>query len=200
LPTRSARCDPAGCSWAWGWRSSRASATWNGVEREVDAIIFGTGFHVTDAPYAQQIRGRGGQLISDLWQGSPRAYLGTSVPGFPNLFLLLGPNTGLGHSSMVYMIEAQVEHVLHAIRMMDRSGATTIEVRPEAHAEFNSDVDARMRGTVWDTGGCSSFDLDATGRNATLWPDWTWRFRQRAARFDPDAYTVETSQATAVAA
>jgi cation diffusion facilitator CzcD-associated flavoprotein CzcO len=163
----------------------------NGVEREVDAIIFGTGFHVTDTPYAQQIRGRDGILMSDVWRGSPRAYLGTSVPGFPNLFVLLGPNTGLGHSSMVYMTESQVEHVLRAIEAMDRRGARTIEVRPEAHAEFNREVDARMRGTVWDIGGCSSFYFDASGRNATLWPDWTWRFRQRAARFDNEAYKLE---------
>ncbi len=172
----------------------------DGVEREVDAIIFGTGFHVTDIPVAHQIRGRDGTLMSDLWRGSPRAYLGTSVPGFPNLFLLLGPNTGLGHSSMVYMIEAQVEHVLRAIGEMDRGGARTIEVRPEAHAEYNRDVDDRMQGTVWDTGGCVSFYLDDTGRNATLWPDWTWRFRRLAAGFDAGAYTLGTRATVAVAA
>ena len=116
--------------------------------------------------------------------------MGTSVPGFPNLFLLLGPNTGLGHSSMIYMIESQVEHVLGAIRAIDREEAATVEVRAEALAEYNSEVDRQMEGTVWDTGGCSSFYIDDTGRNATLWPDWTWRFRQRAARFDPAAYTV----------
>ena len=162
----------------------------DGAEREVDTIILGTGFHVTDTPYAQQVRGRDATRISDVWQGSPRAYLGTSVPGFPNLFVLLGPNTGLGHSSMVYMIESQIEHVLGAIDAMDRSGAATIEVRPEAHAAFNREVDERMRGTVWDVGGCASFYLDASGRNATLWPDWTWRFRQRAANFDANAYTL----------
>jgi cation diffusion facilitator CzcD-associated flavoprotein CzcO len=162
----------------------------DGVERVLDAIIFGTGFHVTDTPYAQQIRGREATRISDVWQGSPRAYLGTSVPGFPNLFVLLGPNTGLGHSSMVYMIESQIEHVLHALDAMDASGSQTIEISREAYAEFNREVDGRMQGTVWDTGGCSSFYIDASGRNATLWPDWTWRFRQRAARFDGGAYRL----------
>lgn len=170
----------------------------DGVERQVDAIILGTGFHVTDTPYAGQMRGRDGKLMSDVWHGSPRAYLGTSVPGFPNLFVLLGPNTGLGHSSMVYMIESQVEHVLKAIQAMDGSGAATIEVRPEAHAEFNRNVDSRMRGTVWDSGGCSSFYIDPTGRNATLWPDWTWRFRQLASQFDAGAYALEMRK-TAVA-
>ena len=163
-----------------------------GTAREVDAIIFGTGFHVTDMPAARQVRGRGGVLLAEVWQGSPRAYLGTSVPGFPNYFMLLGPNTGLGHSSMVYMIESQIEHVSQAIASLRDTGATTIEVRPEAHRAFNLEVDARMRGTVWDIGGCSSFYLDATGRNATLWPDWTWRFRRKARRFDRDAYVHST--------
>jgi len=169
----------------------------NGVERELDAIIFGTGFHVTDTPVAHQVRGREGKLISDVWQGSPRAYLGTAIPGFPNLFLLLGPNTALGHSSMIYMIESQVEHVARAIQAVERSGARTIEVRPQAHAEFNREVDRRMRGTVWNTGGCVSYYLDETGRNATLWPDWTWRFRHRAARFDTNAYSIDTSEPAA---
>jgi cation diffusion facilitator CzcD-associated flavoprotein CzcO len=172
----------------------------DGIEREVDAIIFGTGFQVTETPYAYQLRGRDGRLMSDLWQGSPRAYLGTAVPGFPNLFLLLGPNTGLGHSSMIYMIESQVEHVLEAIKVIDREKAATVEVRSEALAAYNSDVDDQMRGTVWDTGGCSSFYIDSTGRNATLWPGWTFRFRQRTARFDSGAYTISGDEKVPVAA
>jgi hypothetical protein len=100
---------------------------------------------------------------------------------------------------MVYMIESQVEHVLNAIAAMDRRHATTIEVRPEAYAEYARDVDSGMRGTVWDTGGCSSFYLDATGRNATLWPDWTWRFRQRALRSASAAYLLHTRRPVAAA-
>jgi len=170
----------------------------HGVEREVDAIILGTGFHVTDTPYADHVRGRDGQLLADVWQGSPRAYLGTSMPGFPNFFALLGPNTGLGHSSMIYMIESQIEHVRAAVRRLGSSGATEMEVSAEAHTAFNRAVDEKMRGTVWDTGGCLSFYLDATGRNATLWPDWTWRFRRLATRFDDGAYRLSTSAASSV--
>lgn len=162
----------------------------NGVEREIDAIIFGTGFHVTDIPSAQQIRGRDDQLLSDAWEGSPRAYLGTSIPGFPNFFMLLGPNTGLGHSSMVFMIESQVEHVIGVIRAMEISGAATIEVKSEVHAAFNRTVDKRMSKTVWETGGCTSFYFDATGRNATLWPDFTWRFRRLAAKPPAASYVI----------
>src|SRR4029079_7575238 len=90
---------------------ARSVVDGDGVEHEVDAIIFGTGFHVTDIPAAQRVRGRDGKLPSDICHGSPRAYFGATIAGCPNLFFLLGPNTGLGHSSMVYMIESQIAHV-----------------------------------------------------------------------------------------
>jgi cation diffusion facilitator CzcD-associated flavoprotein CzcO len=171
----------------------------DGVEHEVDAIVFGTGFHVTDPPAADVVYGRDGVLLADVWRGSPRAYLGTAVPDFPNLFLLLGPNTGLGHSSVVYMIESQIEHVLRAIDALQRSAAPQIEVRPEAVDAFNSQLDAQLRGTVW-ASGCSSFYVDATGRNSTLWPDYTWRFRRLATHFDPAAYALNTPTREAVPA
>jgi cation diffusion facilitator CzcD-associated flavoprotein CzcO len=164
----------------------------DGVEREVDAIVFGTGFHVTDMPIGRQVRGRGGRLLEDHWEGSPRAYFGTAVNGFPNLFILLGPNTGLGHTSVVYMIESQIAHVVQAIGALRQSGAGTIEVRADAQARFNEEVDARMQATVWNS-GCASWYIDRTGRNATLWPDWTWRFRRRAARLDPADYELGTA-------
>jgi cation diffusion facilitator CzcD-associated flavoprotein CzcO len=162
----------------------------DGVERPVDAIVFGTGFQVTDIAAAHRVRGRGGTLLDDVWRGSPRAYLGTSIAGFPNLFFLLGPNTGLGHSSMVYMIESQIAHVMAALGHMRARGAETIEIRPDAQARNNADIDRRMSGTVWQS-GCSSWYLDRTGRNATIWPDWTWRFRRRAAELRPDDYALD---------
>jgi cation diffusion facilitator CzcD-associated flavoprotein CzcO len=162
----------------------------DGVEREVDAIIFGTGFEVTDMPASKVVRGRGGKLLHDVWHGSPNAHKGATIPGFPNLFLVLGPNTGLGHSSMVYMIESQIAYLMDALRTMDAQGADTVEVREEAAVESNRALDQRMQGTVWNT-GCASWYLDDTGRNATLWPDWTWRFRQSTARFDAEHYSLE---------
>lgn len=168
----------------------------DGVEHEVDTIIFGTGYHVTDIPVAAHLRGRDGRSLAEHWAGSPRAYLGTSVPGFPNLFLMLGPNTGLGHSSMVYMIESQITHVLNQVRAMDAAGAGVIEVDQQAHDAYNRDVDARMATTVWEIGGCRSFYIDATGRNATLWPDWTWRFRRLAGRRDTAAYRLTRATST----
>jgi cation diffusion facilitator CzcD-associated flavoprotein CzcO len=160
----------------------------DGLERPVDAIIFGTGFRATDPPLARYVRGRGGQTLADVWQGSPQAHLGTTVAGFPNLFMLLGPNTGLGHSSVLYMIEAQIEHLTGAVRYLTRHHLAALEPRPEAQAAFQEELERRMKGTVWVAGGCSSWYLDETGRNSTLWPDFTWRFRRRVARFDPDAY------------
>lgn len=171
----------------------------DGVEHEVDTIVFGTGFHVADPPIGDRLRGRGGRLMSEVWDGRPRAYMGTSVPDFPNLFLLLGPNTGLGHSSMVFMIEAQIEHVLAALSAMEARGARTIEVDEGAYEGWNAEIDRRMAKTVWAT-GCPSFYIDASGRNAVLWPDWTWRFRRRAARLDPAAYRLATPTPEAVAA
>jgi cation diffusion facilitator CzcD-associated flavoprotein CzcO len=163
----------------------------DGIERPVDAIIFGTGFRVSDFPFAGKIRGRDGRTLSDVWAGSPKALAGTTVAGFPNLFLLPGPNTGLGHSSVVYMLEAQIEHVLSAVGYMRRHAVGVIEARPEAQAAYVNAVDKNMRGTVWTSGGCVSWYLDKTGRNSTLWPTDSWRFRRRVARFAPGEYVME---------
>ena len=160
----------------------------DGSERAVDAIIFGTGFHVTDFPFSSRVRGRDGRTLNEVWAGSPQALAGTTVTGFPNLFLLPGPNTGLGHSSVVYMLEAQIEHVLGALSYMRQHGIATIEARAEAQAAYVAEVDKRMRGTVWTSGGCLSWYLDSTGRNSTLWPTPSWSFRRRVARFSPREY------------
>ncbi len=161
-----------------------------GVERPADAIIFGTGFRVTDPPLAQHIRGRGRRTLAEVWMGSPRALAGTTVAGFPNFFILMGPNTGLGHNSVVYMMEAQIEHVLAALRHVRRSGASAIEPRAEAQTAYVNEIQKRMEGTVWVAGGCASWYLDSTGRNSTLWPDFSWRFRRRVARLDPGEYVL----------
>jgi len=165
----------------------RSIVTTGGRELEVDALLFGTGFHVVDMPVARIMHGRDGRSLADVWDGSPHAHLGTTVPGFPNLFILLGPNTGLGHSSMIYMIESQIAYVIDALKAM--GDAELVEVRPEVEAAYHAEMQQRMQGTVWNT-GCTSWYLDAKGDNPMLWPDWTWRFRRRAARFDPSEYVI----------
>lgn len=163
-----------------------------GVERQVDAIIFGTGFQVTDQPLAKHIRGSHGRTLDEVWAGSPQAHVGTTVANFPNLFILMGPNTGLGHNSVLYMLEAQIEHLLAALTYMQRHGVSALEPRPGAQAAYVADVQKRMRGTVWTAGGCASWYLDRTGHNSTLWPDFSWRFRRRVARLRPDEYLMRT--------
>lgn len=169
----------------------------DGVERPVDAIIFGTGFRPTDSPAAQHLIGRDGKSLSEVWGGSPQAYLGTTVNGFPNLFILLGPNTGLGHTSVVYMIEAQIAHLMDALRYMERHDVGVMEPKADAQAAFIRGIDERMRGTVWVAGGCKSWYLDETGRNSTLWPDFTWQYRRRVERIDPSAYRMAPAHGAA---
>jgi cation diffusion facilitator CzcD-associated flavoprotein CzcO len=169
----------------------RSIVTADGSEREVDTIVFGTGFHVTDIAIAGIIRGRAGRTLEEQWGGSPQAYLGTTVAGFPNLFLMTGPNTGLGHSSIVFMIESQVSYIAGALRAMRRHGAATAEVRPEVQSAYNGELDRMTKGTVWVTGGCSSYYIDRNGHNSTLWPTFSWPFRNRTRHFDEAAYRLE---------
>jgi cyclohexanone monooxygenase len=119
-----------------------------------------------------------------------QAYKGSTVNGFPNLFFVVGPNTGLGHSSMVFMIESQVAYVVDAVRQMRAQGVRAVEPTPQAQQAWNDDVQARMQRTVWHVGGCSSWYLDDHGRNVTLWPRTTYTFRRLTSRFDTEAYVA----------
>jgi cation diffusion facilitator CzcD-associated flavoprotein CzcO len=178
-----------------GIASVRPDGTVDGNDElhQVDTIVFATGFHVTDIRMATITTGTGGRRLSDVWDGSPSAYRGTTVAGFPNLFFLVGPNTGLGHNSIVFMIEAQLNYIAGALAHMRERGATRLEVRREAQDAYNARIQARMAQTVWNTGGCSSWYLDRNGRNSTIWPDFTFRFWGDLRRFDGHAYELGTS-------
>ncbi len=149
--------------------------TAGGEERAVDAIICGTGFRATDVLAPMRFIGRKGVDLNDVWREGLEAYYGVTVNGFPNLFFLLGPNSGLGHNSVVFMIEAQVNHVMACLKLMRERGATAIEVRPEVQARFNHKLQERMKRTVW-ASGCKSWYQNSKGRNTTLWPWFSWRF------------------------
>jgi cation diffusion facilitator CzcD-associated flavoprotein CzcO len=166
----------------------------DGTEREVDTIIMGTGFYVTEMPWAEHVKGKGGTSLDQAWKGSPQAYLGTAIAGFPNQFVLLGPNTGLGHTSVVYMIEAQIHYVMEALKRMESAGLDTVDVRPEVEQAFVDEIEKRMQGTVWNSGGCKSWYLDRNGRNTTLWPEFTWRYRLRTRRFDEGDYVITRAE------
>lgn len=169
---------------------ARSIITADGAEREVDTIIYGTGFHVTDSPMGERVRGRDGRSLTEVWEGSQKAYYGTAVAGFPNFFMMIGPNTGLGHTSVIYMIESQIAYLLDAFAHAERSGATTLEVSARAQEDYVRELDEQLEGSVWNAGGCRSWYLDSTGRNSTLWPGPTWRFRERLRSFDPEHYVV----------
>jgi cation diffusion facilitator CzcD-associated flavoprotein CzcO len=169
-----------------------------GEEREVDAIVFATGFHVTDIPIADMIRGGDGATLSEVWQGSPQMYRGCTIAGFPNLFFIAGYNTGLGHNSIVFMIESQLNYVMDAVNRMDVTKTNRVEVRLDAQQAYNDRLQQRMPRTVWNTGGCSSWYLDRNGKNTTMWPDFTWRFRQETKQFDAERYEMTAERPAAV--
>jgi cation diffusion facilitator CzcD-associated flavoprotein CzcO len=163
--------------------------TADGRRHSLDVLIFATGFQVTDMPMSHVVLGRDGRTLAEHWQGSPRAHLGTMVHSFPNLFLMTGPNTGLGHSSMVFMIESQLNLVEGALRHARAQPSCTIEPTRAAQQAWVDEVQRRTRGTVWINGGCASWYLDAAGNNATLWPGFTLGFRRRA-RFRKSEYAI----------
>jgi cation diffusion facilitator CzcD-associated flavoprotein CzcO len=159
--------------------------------REVDAIVVATGFHVTDSPMFDTICGSDGRSLTKTFADKGmRAYKGTTIAGYPNMFVLVGPNTALGHTSMVYMIESQLNYILDAIDTMKTRGLRTLEVRHDAQDAYNEQLQHKLARSVWMTGGCASWYLDANGHNTTLWPDFTFRFRNQTKRFDIDAYTT----------
>ena len=171
--------------------------TADGTERPVDVIVVATGFHTTDLPFAEHVTGTAGRTLADVWRETGMAaYKGTTVPGFPNLFVLVGPNTGQGHTSMVFIIEAQVAYLRGALRAMREHGWGAVEPRVAAFSRWNANLQRRMKRTVWTTGGCQSWYLDEHGRNTTLWPKSTFTFRRQLASFDADAYTTTPSTPT----
>jgi cyclohexanone monooxygenase len=175
-----------------------AVVTGDGVEHPVDAIVVATGFYTTELPIAERIVGREGRTLAAEWAaGGMSAYKGTTVHGFPNLFTIVGPNTGQGHTSMVFIIESQVAYIRDAVRTMRRHGYAAVEPRAAVQRRWNAGLQRRMRHTVWNRGGCSSWYLDSHGRNTTLWPKSTVSFRRRLASFDADAYDIEAARPSA---
>jgi len=166
-----------------------AIVTADGTVREVDAIVVATGFHVTDSPTFERIFGADGRSLAQVWDESgQQAYKGAAVAGFPNLLFVVGPNTGLGHTSMVFMIESHLNYLASALRTMREQGVGVFEVREDVQRSYNERLQQRMKRTIWTTGGCASWYLDKHGNNTTLWPGFTFTFRQMTRRFDAAAY------------
>src|SRR5579884_4078622 len=162
---------------------ARSLLTEDGREYDTDVLICGTGFQVTNARFPHLVYGSDGRSLAEKWQMGINAYRGTTVSGFPNLFLLLGPNTGLGHNSIVFMLESQITYILDCLRTMKHREEQAIEVRAQSQEAFNQMIQQHMQNTVW-TSGCASWYLDANGRNTTLWPDFTFSFWWQMRHFD----------------
>ncbi|WP_189550418.1 flavin-containing monooxygenase [Streptomyces lavendofoliae] len=163
----------------------------DGTETEVDAIIFGTGFRVTDMPIAERVVGADGITLAEAWKDGMESLRGATAAGFPNWMTIIGPNTGLGNSSMILMIESQLNYMADYLRQLDGLGdRAALAARPSAVAAWNRRVQARMERTVWKAGGCDSWYLDANGRNTTLWPGTTSEFRRATKAVDLSEYEV----------
>ncbi|SER31525.1 NAD(P)/FAD-dependent oxidoreductase [Arthrobacter sp. OV608] len=187
LMSKSVRLEGSALTAVEGSRVAAAS----GAAYELDALILATGFHSTRPPIAHRIRGRDGRTLDAAWSHGMVAYNSTTVAGFPNLFVIDGPNASLGHNSAVHMIESQIAYVLKAMWYLRSRGVPAFDVRPERQATYVTEIDRMAENTVWLTGGCRSWYVDERSRRLTLlWPDTASAFRERLARFDPADYNI----------
>ncbi len=161
----------------------------DGVHHPCDALVFGTGFRTLEFLVPMQVRGRDGRDLHEYWHEGAEAYRGTTVAGFPNLFLLYGPNTNLGSNSIIFILESQFEYVLAQLRTLDEEGLAWADVTDDAQARFNADVEQRSRQTVFE-GGCESWYTTADGRNTNNWPGYTFQFRHLTRRIDLSDHVV----------
>lgn len=170
-----------------------AVVTADGQRHRIDTLVFGTGFNITGNTGFTRLRGRDGQTLAEQWNADDLStYLGTAITNFPNMFMILGPNSVV-YTSQVVTIESQIDYLLGALAAMDAADLATVEVRPEAQHDFVEDTDDRLAGSVWNTGGCSSYYLSPSGRNFTFWPGLIASFQRRMRRFDLADYRVQTS-------
>ncbi|ACY97407.1 MULTISPECIES: flavin-containing monooxygenase [Thermomonospora] len=163
--------------------------TRDGIERKVDAIVYGTGFHANDFLAPMKIVGLDDRELNEAWQGGASAHLGITVSGFPNLFLLYGPYTNLGHNSIIYMLESQIRYVMGCLRAMRHARLRWIDVRPDVQSAFERRMQQAMRDTVWSR-GCTSWYMTADGKVVNNWPGFTFAYRNATRRPDPRHFRV----------
>lgn len=175
--------------------TSNAVTTADGVTREVDAIVVATGFHVTDSPVFEHIIGKDGRSLAQVWASTGmQAYKGTAVNGFPNMFLMVGPSTGLGHTSMVYMIESQLNYLVDYFKLQRQYDISRVEVRSDVQHDYNVGIQKNLKSSVWETGGCASWYKDAFGNITTLWPGFTFNYRRITRKFDLAAFDTTSTR------
>lgn len=163
----------------------RGILTTDGERVDVDIIVYATGYDATDGVISYPVVGRDGHSVAELWSEYPRAYLGTSLPHLPNLFLVTGPNTGIGHTSALFIIESQMNYIMSCITTALDKGYRTVEVTPRAEAEYTAMIHREMEGTVWQAGGCNSWYKSKSGKVIAMFPGFSFTFRHLARRMDP---------------
>jgi cation diffusion facilitator CzcD-associated flavoprotein CzcO len=166
-----------------------AIVTEDGRRHELDTIISAVGYRYSRSRLVDRMLGAAGSTLGETWQQSPRAYLGTAVPDFPNFFILLGPNS-IGINSVLFSLEAQIAYVMGALRAMECDGARRIEVRRDAFERYVEECDRRSAGSVWTDGGCKAYYTDDAGRNFAIYPGFASEYRRRTRRFDPEPYAL----------
>jgi cation diffusion facilitator CzcD-associated flavoprotein CzcO len=173
--------------------------TRGGELRPADVIVYGTGFHTLDFLAPMSVTGRGGAELREAWRDGAQAYLGITVSGFPNFFMLYGPNTNLGGNSIIYMLEGQINYALRAISALSAEDLCWLDLRPEVQARFNRWVERASRTSVWES-GCDSWYTTVAGRNTNNWPDHTFRYRYRIRNFDLADYRAMPKRQVPVSA
>jgi cation diffusion facilitator CzcD-associated flavoprotein CzcO len=164
--------------------------TQDGQQVDLDLIVWATGYDATDGVIAYPVVGRGGRTLTEAWQVFPRAYLGTAIPNFPNLFVVTGPNTGIGHTSAIFIIESQMKYIVNCLRRLRQSGARRIEVTARAEDAYTRMIHREMERTVWKTGGCHSWYQSKSGHVIAMFPGFSFSFRWLASRFRPQHHAL----------
>lgn len=165
----------------------------DGQSWPVDAVVLATGFQASESMAPFPINGLHGQSLDSAWAGGAEAFKGTTVAGFPNLFLIVGPNTGLGHNSMVYIIESQIRYIMDAIQTLQTQQLAWVAPKPATQDQYNRQLHQRLGKSVW-ASGCKSWYQTASGKNTTLWPGFTFSFRHQLSRFELSDYEWQASQ------
>ncbi|NNC95265.1 MAG: NAD(P)/FAD-dependent oxidoreductase [Chitinophagales bacterium] len=164
--------------------------TTDGEIIEIDCVVLATGFKASENNIVYEVKGRDGVTLNETWENGAHAYLGTTVPSFPNFFLLAGPNTGTGHTSAIFMIEAQLEYIMKAISKLNSNGCKSIEVKQQTEERFNKWLKKELKNTVWQSGGCRSWYQNSKGDNTVIWPDYTFRFLSKCKNFKESDHLI----------
>ncbi len=165
--------------------NERGIVTASGAQLDLDLIVYSTGYDATDGVISYPVIGKNGVTLAKVWEEYPRAYLGTAIPGFPNLFVVTGPNTGIGHTSAIFVIESQMNYIIDSLKRLQSSGKQSIEVSREAEDDYTRMVHSEMEKTVWKAGGCKSWYQSKSGHVIAMFPGFSFTYRRLASRFKP---------------